>query len=250
MNTKYTVKNFRVFDSEGAEIRLNPLTFLTGCNSSGKSSIVKSLLLLCDYLSQLKEDKENGKEVKPTAHKLDFAKKPHNLLGKFSKVVNEKSTDNVVTMAIQVHSLMLMQDVELELSFGIDENDNMSNGYIKSIVVRTMEGTVVYSSNEKEGCCGDFYSVIPQFFNFIRVQHVISTYQSLGIDRELTGDVTEEEYEKYVNSMKSFITDYKKDNTRESLLEINAWNNAHRRYGSFLPQIRNRPHKMTQRSKR
>ena len=234
MNTKYTVKNFRVFDSEGAEIRLKPLTFLTGCNSSGKSSIVKSLLLLCDYLSQLKEDKENGKEVKPTAHKLDFAKKPHNLLGKFSKVVNEKSTDNVVTMAIQVHSLMLMQDVELELSFGIDENDNMSNGYIKSIVVRTMEGTVVYSSNEKEGCCGDFYSVIPQFFNFIRVQHVISTYQSLGIDRELTGDVTEEEYEKYVNSMKSFITDYKKDNTRESLLEINAWNNAHRRYGSFL----------------
>ena len=234
MNTKYTIKNFRVFDSEGAEIKLNPLTFLTGCNSSGKSSIVKSLLLLCDYLSQLKEDKENGKEVKPTAHKLDFAKKPHNLLGKFSKVVNEKSTDNVVTMAIQVHSLMLMQAMELELSFGIDENDNMSNGYIKSIVVRTMEGTVVYSSNEKEGCCGDFYSVIPQFFNFIRVQHVISTYQSLGIDRELTGDVTEEEYEKYVNSMKSFITDYKKDNTRESLLEINAWNNAHRRYGSFL----------------
>ena len=234
MNTKYTIKNFRVFDSEGAVIKLNPLTFLTGCNSSGKSSIVKSLLLLCDYLSQLKEDKENGKDVKPTAHKLDFAKKPHNLLGKFSKVVNEKATDNVVTMAIQVHSLMLMQDVELELSFGIDENDNMSNGYIKSIVVRTMEGTVVYSSNEKEGCCGDFYSVIPQFFNFIRVQHVISTYQSLGIDRELTGEVTEEEYEKYVNSMKSFITDYKKDNTRESLLEINAWNNAHRRYGSFL----------------
>ena len=233
MNTKYTIKNFRVFDSEGAVIKLNPLTFLTGCNSSGKSSIVKSLLLLCDYLSQLKEDKENGKEVKPTAHKLDFAKKPHNLLGKFSKVVNEKATDNVVTMAIQVHSLMLMQDVELELSFGIDENDNMSNGYIKSIVVRTMEGTVVYSSNEKEGCCGDFYSVIPQFFNFIRVQHVISTYQSMGIDREFNGDVTEE-YNDYVNSMKSFITDYKKDNTRESLLEINAWNNAHRRYGSFL----------------
>ena len=234
MNTKYTIKNFRVFDSEGAVIKLNPLTFLTGCNSSGKSSIVKSLLLLCDYLSQLKEDKENGKEVKLTAHKLDFAKKPHNLLGKFSKVVNEKSTDNVVTMAIQVHSLMLMQDVELELVFGIDENDNMSNGYIKSIVIRTMDGTIVYSSNEKEGCCGDFYSMIPQFFNFIRVQHVISTYQSLGIDRELTEDVTEEEYEKYVNSMKSFITDYKKENTRESLLEINAWNNAHRRYGSFL----------------
>ena len=184
MNTKYTVKNFRVFDSEGAEIKLDPLTLLTGCNSSGKSSIVKSLLLLCDYLSQFKEDKENGKEVKLTAHKLDFSKKPHNLLGKFSKVVNEKSTDNVISMTLQVHSLMLMQDVELELGFGIDENDNMSNGYIKSIAVRTMDGTVVYSSNEEKGCCGDFYSVMPQFYNFIRAQHKISSYQSKGIDRE------------------------------------------------------------------
>ena len=234
MNTKYTIKNFRVFDSEGAEIKLNPLTLLTGCNSSGKSSIVKSLLLLCDYLSQLKEDKENGKEVKLTAHKLDFTKKPHNLLGKFSKVVNEKSTDNVISMSIQVHSYMLMQDVVLELSFGIDENDNMSNGYIKSVVIRTMDGTVVYSSNEEKGCCGDFYSIMPQFFNFIRVQHVISSYQSNGIDREFTGDITEEEYKDFVNSMKSFLTEYKKDNSRESLLEINAWNNAHRNYGSLL----------------
>ena len=234
MNTKYTIKNFRVFDSEGAEIKLNPLTLLTGCNSSGKSSIVKSLLLLCDYLSELKEDRENRKEVKLTAHKLDFTKKPHNLLGKFSKVVNDKSTDNSITMTIQVHSLMFMQNVELELSFGIDENDNMSNGYIKSIAVSTMDGTVIYSSNEEHGCCGNFYSVIPQFFNFIRVQHVINSYQSMGINREFSEDVTEEEYTEYVNSMKSFFTEYKKDNTRESLLEINAWNNAHRSSGSFL----------------
>lgn len=234
MNTKYTIKNFRVFDSEGAEIKLNPLTLLTGCNSSGKSSIVKSLLLLCDYLSQLKEDKENGKEVKLTAHKLDFSKKPHNLLGKFSKVVNEKATDNVISMTLQVHSLMFMQDVELELSFGIDENDNMSNGYIKSIAVRTMDGTVIYSSNEEKGCCGDFYSVMPQFYNFIRAQHKISSYQSKGIDREFYGNISEEEYNDYVNSIKSFIKEYKKDNGVESLLEINVWNNVHRGYGSFL----------------
>ena len=37
MNTKYTIKNFRVFDSYGATIDLKPLTILTGCNSSGKS---------------------------------------------------------------------------------------------------------------------------------------------------------------------------------------------------------------------
>lgn len=49
MNTKYTIKNFRVFDSDGATFELNPITILTGCNSSGKSSLVKSLMLLGDY---------------------------------------------------------------------------------------------------------------------------------------------------------------------------------------------------------
>ena len=234
MNTNYTIKNFRVFDSEGAVVKLNPLTLLTGCNSSGKSSVVKSLLLLCDYLSQLKEDKDNGKEVRLTARKLDFTKKPHNLLGKFSKVVNEKATDNVVYMALQVHSHMLMQDVELELGFGIDEMDSLSNGYVRSIAVRLADGTVVYSSSAENACRGDFYSVVPLFFKFIRVQHIISTYQSKGISREFTGDITEEEYNDFVNTMKSFFTEYRKSNTKESILDINAWNNTHRDCGSLL----------------
>lgn len=46
MNTKITIKNFRVFDEDGVTFELNPLTILTGCNSSGKSSMVKAILLL------------------------------------------------------------------------------------------------------------------------------------------------------------------------------------------------------------
>ena len=88
MITKYTIKNFRVFDENGASFDLKPLTILTGCNSSGKSSIVKSLLLLCDYLSSLKEDKKNGKKPILTSHELDFMKKPHSKLGRFKKIVN------------------------------------------------------------------------------------------------------------------------------------------------------------------
>lgn len=42
MYTDYTVKNFRIFDEEGATIPLRPVTLLTGCNNTGKSSIVKS----------------------------------------------------------------------------------------------------------------------------------------------------------------------------------------------------------------
>lgn len=54
MNTQFTVKNFRNFDAEGATFDLAPITILTGCNSSGKSSVVKALLLLGDAMCQVK----------------------------------------------------------------------------------------------------------------------------------------------------------------------------------------------------
>ena len=38
MNNTYTIKNFRVFDEKGATLSIKPITILTGCNSSGKSS--------------------------------------------------------------------------------------------------------------------------------------------------------------------------------------------------------------------
>jgi predicted ATPase len=48
MNKIY-LKNFRLF-KDWAELDLAPITILTGKNSSGKSSIIKSILLLSDYL--------------------------------------------------------------------------------------------------------------------------------------------------------------------------------------------------------
>ena len=50
MKTKYTIKNFRVFDEKGVTVDIKPITILTGCNSSGKSSIVKSMVLLNTYI--------------------------------------------------------------------------------------------------------------------------------------------------------------------------------------------------------
>ena len=61
MKTNYTVKNFRVFDKNGATVEFAPLTFLVGCNSSGKSSIVKSLTLLKTFFKN-KFDKDEGRK--------------------------------------------------------------------------------------------------------------------------------------------------------------------------------------------
>ena len=50
MNNKLIIKNFRVFDDNGVIIDIKPMTILTGCNSSGKSSIVKAAFLLNSFM--------------------------------------------------------------------------------------------------------------------------------------------------------------------------------------------------------
>ena len=49
----FTIKNFRIFDAEGATFDIAPLTIFTGCNSSGKSSFTKLWMLLQDFFQQM-----------------------------------------------------------------------------------------------------------------------------------------------------------------------------------------------------
>ena len=73
MNNYYSIKNFRVFNKKGETIPIKPLTILTGCNSSGKSSIVKSMVLFDDYLQKLQEDFNNSNNLDLSKYKLDFS---------------------------------------------------------------------------------------------------------------------------------------------------------------------------------
>ena len=237
MNTKYTIKNFRVFDENGVSIELKPLTILTGCNSSGKSSIVKSLLLLCDYFSSLKQDKENGREVILKEHELDFTKKPHNRLGKFSKVVNNKAEEKNVTFEIQVHSLMLGQDVNVELVFsGVEDN---FNGYISSIAVKKMDGIVIYSSKAGLESAGNLYSILPEFIRFIYTLQFINSYQSAENAKYFNflhneEVMSDEEFKELKDKLKAYLSDFKITHGREALIDLNRWNNNHRSSNTFL----------------
>ena len=93
MKTNYTIKNFRVFDKKGVTVEISPRTFLVGCNSSGKSSIVKSLTLLKSFFGH-KFDKDHP--VIGTV--IDFSDKPNDTLGSFSNVVNSSSREKGVKL--------------------------------------------------------------------------------------------------------------------------------------------------------
>ena len=148
METKLTIKNFRVYDENGVSFELKPLTILTGCNSSGKSSMTKAALLLNSFLSQIKKDWENKEKIRLREYKLDFRNYPHNLLGRFDKVVHNKSSNKEITFEYETYSLLLSKNVTVSLVFGADVNDKLNNGYLNSITMCTEDGEFFRSDRE------------------------------------------------------------------------------------------------------
>lgn len=235
MNTKYTIKNFRIFDEDGETLDLKPITILTGCNSSGKSSIVKSLTMLCDYFAALKQDRENVKKIILTQHELDFSKKPNNLLGRLSKVIHRDSSNNTVTFGVRVHSLMLTQDIDIDLTFSIDENSN--NGVIDSIVVKKIDGTVIFASTKDVECEGNFCALLPDFKRFIEAEAYITALHGIEINREIglaKESMSDDEFNTFKVQFEEFIAEFKKKYGPEALLGINKWVNAHNYPQSLL----------------
>ena len=177
MDTTFTIKNFRVFDDGGVDVKLSPITILTGCNSSGKSSIVKSVLLLDSFLSQIKRAYGNGESVRMDQYKLDFGTYPNNLLGRYDKVVNDKSTDQKITFAYTIHSFLLSKEVDVEFVFFTDPNDDLNNGYLESFTVST-EDCVVFSSSrrDKKSTC-DLRWIKDRAADFILAELLIRQYE-------------------------------------------------------------------------
>jgi predicted ATP-dependent endonuclease of OLD family len=81
-----SIDNFRVFDKK-TELELCPITYLTGPNSSGKSSILKSLLLL-------KNNCSSNLQV------LDFSGPKHNL-GTFQNTTCNKIENDIITFSFR-----------------------------------------------------------------------------------------------------------------------------------------------------
>ena len=153
MKTTLNIKNFRVFDENGVTFELNPITILTGSNSSGKSSVVKAVFMLNSFLAQIKKAIEKGDPIEIDKYKLDFTTYPNNLLGRFDKVVHDGSEAKTVTIEYTTYSLMLSKDVTVELVFSADENDVLNNAYLQSITMSIDEGVFYYSGKNRASYC-------------------------------------------------------------------------------------------------
>ena len=137
METKYTVKNFRKFNHEGAAVRFSPITILTGSNSSGKSSIVKSLILFEKFLNNVREDYDAIGQYAPNQYDLNFSD-PALGLGRYKSSLNRNSkVGEAMTFEYSVDSRLLGEEMYVEYSFVEDNQDKLDNGSLKSVKIMT-----------------------------------------------------------------------------------------------------------------
>jgi predicted ATP-binding protein involved in virulence len=145
MKSKLTIKNFRIFDSVGQTFEINPITILTGCNSSGKSSLVKSIALFSDWLNRttFSFQRDNFDELFkiPLNFNLNYLK-----LGSFSDSANNfKTKDHFIQFSIVQYSSSLATDIIVDYCFTSRKSDIADNAWLYTLKVTEYDGAELFS---------------------------------------------------------------------------------------------------------
>ncbi len=139
-----TVNNVRVFDGRDFRFELAPLSIFCGTNSSGKSTIVKTLLLLRQSQgSNELYGKEQGR--------LRFVG-PQVDLGDYSTFVSHNDTRKNIHIAITIENKM---PKEMYLSFLKVHGIEADKTKIGEMVVYTLECRFVFTSSLKDNLITD-----------------------------------------------------------------------------------------------
>ena len=149
MKTSYSLKNFRIFDSEGATFAIAPITILTGCNSSGKSSVTKSMVLLKEYFAQIQRKHREEGVFDPFSCNLDFTNS-ESRLGTFEKVLNNRARRNkTFSIGYEIQPLASSIPFVVEITFGGRESDFFNAAWPTEIRIRQGSDEILRAKNSK-----------------------------------------------------------------------------------------------------
>lgn len=193
MNSNFTIKNFRAFNNDGADIEIRPITVLTGCNSSGKSSFVKALLLLNEIF------RKNNRDNVLMNSKLDFTSETLSMLGDYSTIHNEEAAKqgNDIEISYDVISAVLLGKYNITMSFCPTSNDRINNGRVKDVVIKGEKSNLIWgirNSDEQTGIS----ALKERFFAFYSVMYVLDALNSMYCECNILGTKTDEELSVFV----------------------------------------------------
>ena len=142
MNPIFSLKNFRSFGEDEADFELAPITVLTGCNSAGKSSLVKALMLMARQefykeSSSLSDEPRFIPELKLKTSSVDLK------LGGFGNVVHMLDTSKEVVFSYKVWSEYLHESVICKWQYKANKGV-LADGELKRLSVINSKGEMLF----------------------------------------------------------------------------------------------------------
>ena len=155
MITTFNLRNFRVFGDTGAAFNISPITILTGCNSSGKSSVVKAITLMSRMIDKTKEQYKYHHKYNPFNCYLDFSDNDLNLKS-FDSAVNR---DNPNEMTISYTACGFLCNYNVEIHFSRKEDDIFNYGWIDGITISMKDEDLLKVSQGRKSLHVDYLNL-------------------------------------------------------------------------------------------
>ncbi|GAB2478957.1 AAA family ATPase [Algoriphagus taiwanensis] len=130
------LENFRLF-KEKAVFDFAPITLLTGQNSSGKSSLIKSLLLMKSSINETGGIEE-----------LNFSGGKHHL-GWYGQVLNFKSESNELVFTFDFPFPQLVEKTLIDLTYHSQSRNSLS-GKLKAMKIYFESGEIIFEIKKGE----------------------------------------------------------------------------------------------------
>ena len=141
MNPIFSLKNFRSFGEDGADFELAPITVLTGCNSAGKSSLVKALKLLAKQPVGDTLEGFSGKRKLPYMYLKASSKDL--MLGGYNRVVHSMSQDGKIEFSYSIWSSFLHEEVVCRRIYRV-KKAVLNDGMLSRFSIEKKDGTIFY----------------------------------------------------------------------------------------------------------
>lgn len=146
-NPIFSIKDFRSFGEDGADFELAPITVLTGCNSAGKSSMVKALLLLSNQTDDHIMYGYNEVNTLMPSSTLPVSSREL-ALGNYNKIINNKSGKKTLDLSYTIWSSFLQEFVIVRRVFGGNSHDALNDGKLLEYTIEKTDGTTIYIYRE------------------------------------------------------------------------------------------------------
>lgn len=194
----YTIRNFRVFGDESVSFNIRPITVLTGCNSSGKSSMNKSMLLLSDMFRKINADYVNRNRCYLEDYRILLTDEAYNL-GRFDSVINHQAKKREFTIEYDGESYFTFDTIRVRLTIVPDDANVIGNGRVKTLQVYDEKGTLLMDADLISGSAQ--FHLLPlkqKYMEFARLATMYNYWedvrQRLELDKiNMTRTVTQEE---------------------------------------------------------